>query len=47
MGPIAHIKHLLSAPRLPFTAIYFTSLGLTLYFSLGVRLLPSPPFLVN
>jgi len=37
MGPVAYIKHLASAPRLPFTAAYFGSIGLTLYFSLGLR----------
>jgi hypothetical protein len=36
IGPINHVKHLLSAERLPFSAIYFSSLGLTLYFSLSV-----------
>ncbi|KAF9491119.1 SFT2-domain-containing protein [Pleurotus eryngii] len=35
VGPINHIKHLISKERLPFTAVYFGSLGLTLYFSLG------------
>ncbi|KAK7035363.1 Protein transport protein sft2 [Paramarasmius palmivorus] len=37
IGPINHIKHLVSKERLPFTFIYFTSLGLTLYFSLGLH----------
>lgn len=32
------MKHLLSTERLPFSLIYFASLALTLYFSLGVRL---------
>jgi hypothetical protein len=42
IGPINHAKHLLSKERLPFTLVYFGSLGLTLYFSLGVsRLLLS------
>jgi hypothetical protein len=36
MGPLAYLKHLASTPRLPFTAAYFGSLGLTLYFSIGV-----------
>ncbi|KAJ7777510.1 Got1/Sft2-like family-domain-containing protein [Mycena maculata] len=35
IGPINHIKHLVSAERLPFTLVYFSSLGLTLYFALG------------
>ncbi len=30
------MQHLASGPRLPFTAAYFGSIGLTLYFSLGV-----------
>lgn len=37
IGPINHIKHLLSKERLPFTVAYLASLGLTLYFSVGVR----------
>ena len=37
IGPINHIKHLVSKERLPFSIAYLTSLGLTLYFSLGVR----------
>ncbi|KAG5735585.1 Protein transport protein sft2 [Termitomyces sp. T112] len=37
IGPINHLKHLLSPERLPFSAIYFSSLGLTLYFSLGAH----------
>lgn len=42
IGPINHIKHLLSKERLPFSAVYFVSLGLTLYFSLSVSLFCSP-----
>jgi hypothetical protein len=42
MGPVTYAQHLLSAPRLPFTAAYFGSIALTLYFSLGVRIYPSP-----
>jgi hypothetical protein len=38
MGPWAYLQHLASTPRLPFTAAYFGSLGLTLYFSVGVSL---------
>ncbi|KAF9463320.1 Got1/Sft2-like family-domain-containing protein [Collybia nuda] len=37
IGPINHIKHLLSKDRLPFSLTYFSSLGLTLYFSLGAH----------
>ena len=36
IGPINHIKHLFSKDRLLFTLAYFSSLGLTLYFSVGV-----------
>lgn len=36
MGPWTYVQHLASTPRLPFTAAYFGSIGLTLYFSLGV-----------
>ncbi|PPQ63455.1 hypothetical protein CVT24_004987 [Panaeolus cyanescens] len=37
VGPINHIKHLCTKERLPFSAVYFGSLGLTLYFSLGAH----------
>ncbi|KAF8637167.1 hypothetical protein AX17_003071 [Amanita inopinata Kibby_2008] len=37
IGPINHIKHLISSERLPFSIVYFSSLGLTLYFSLGAH----------
>jgi hypothetical protein len=30
------VQHLVSGPRLPFTAAYFGSIALTLFFSLGV-----------
>lgn len=36
-GPITYAQHLISGPRLPFTAAYFGSIALTLYFSLGLR----------
>lgn len=36
MGPLAYAKHLISGPRLPFTAAYFGSIALTLYFAVGV-----------
>lgn len=36
MGPLTYAKHLLSTPRLPFTAAYFGSIALTLYFAVGV-----------
>jgi hypothetical protein len=37
IGPINHLKHLISKERLPFSITYFVSLGLTLYFSLGAQ----------
>ncbi|KAK3941877.1 Got1/Sft2-like family-domain-containing protein [Diplogelasinospora grovesii] len=37
MGPWAYLQHLASTPRLPFTAAYFGSLGLTMYFSIGLQ----------
>lgn len=43
MGPITYVRHLLSGPRLPFTAAYFGSIALTLYFAVGVRPFPLPP----
>ncbi|KAL9931825.1 hypothetical protein V8E36_009375 [Tilletia maclaganii] len=36
-GPMAHLKHIFSSARLPFSIAYFTSLALTLYFCLGPR----------
>ncbi|KAH8598988.1 Got1/Sft2-like family-domain-containing protein [Bisporella sp. PMI_857] len=35
MGPVTYAQHLISGPRLPFTATYFGSIALTLYFSIG------------
>lgn len=37
-GPLAHLKHILTAERLPFTGAYLGSLFLTLYFSVIVSL---------
>ncbi|KAI0297001.1 ER-to-golgi vesicle protein transport Sft2 [Multifurca ochricompacta] len=37
VGPINHIKHLISKERLPFSVAYLSSLGLTLYLALGRR----------
>jgi len=37
MGPLNYFQHLISTPRLPFTATYFGSIALTLYFSLGLE----------
>lgn len=36
MGPWTYAKHLVSGTRLPFTAAYFGSIALTLYFAIGV-----------
>ena len=36
-GPVTYVKHLLSGPRLPFTACYFGSMALTLYFTISLR----------
>ena len=45
MGPIVYIKHLTSEPRLPFTLVYFGSIGLTLFMAIGVSLPPLPSLL--
>ncbi|KAH9922298.1 ER-to-golgi vesicle protein transport Sft2 [Epithele typhae] len=37
IGPLNHLKHLLSKERLPFSIAYIASLALTLYFSLGAH----------
>ncbi|KAF2842504.1 SFT2-domain-containing protein [Patellaria atrata CBS 101060] len=37
LGPATYVQHLVSGPRLPFTAAYFGSIALTLYFSLGLH----------
>ncbi|KAL1899377.1 Protein transport protein sft2 [Ceratocystis pirilliformis] len=37
MGPMTYLRHLMSGPRLPFTAAYFGSISLTLYFSVGLH----------
>ena len=41
MGPWTYAKHLVSGSRLPFTAAYFGSIALTLYFAVGVSTLVS------
>jgi len=38
-GPVNHLKHLLSAARLPFTLTYFGTMAATLYFALSVSTL--------
>lgn len=45
MGPITYTKHLVSGPRLPFTAIYFGSIFMTLYSAMAVCSIPphAPP----
>jgi hypothetical protein len=40
IGPLNHLKHLISKERLPFSAAYLSSLGLTIYFAVGVRAFP-------
>ncbi|EME87559.1 uncharacterized protein MYCFIDRAFT_62463 [Pseudocercospora fijiensis CIRAD86] len=37
MGPLQYVRHLVSQERLPFTATYFGSIALTLYFAVGLR----------
>ncbi|KAF2171384.1 hypothetical protein M409DRAFT_63687 [Zasmidium cellare ATCC 36951] len=37
MGPLVYVRHLISQERLPFTATYFGSIALTLYFAVGLR----------
>ena len=36
MGPMNYVYHLLSPPRLPFTAAYFGSIIMTLVFAIKV-----------
>jgi Got1/Sft2-like family len=40
IGPINHMRHLITKERLPFSIAYLSSLGLTLYLALGVRQSP-------
>jgi hypothetical protein len=47
MGPAIYAKHLVSGPRLPFTAAYFGSIALTLYFAIGVSFLCFSPALLR
>lgn len=37
MGPATYARHLISGPRLPFTAAYFGSIGLTLFFAIKLH----------
>ncbi|PLB43968.1 SFT2 domain protein [Aspergillus steynii IBT 23096] len=37
MGPLVYAKHLVSGSRLPFTAAYFGSIAMTLYFAIGLH----------
>lgn len=39
VGPITHLKHLVSKERLPFSAAYIASLVLTIYFSVSASLI--------
>lgn len=36
MGPYVYARHLISGPRLPFTAVYLGSIIMTVYFAAGV-----------
>lgn len=47
MGPRQYIQHLVSGNRLPFTAAYFGSIALTIYFAVGVSKIPAVPGLVS
>ncbi|KAK5212822.1 Protein transport protein sft2 [Exophiala xenobiotica] len=38
MGPYQYAIHLMSGARLPFTAAYFGSIVMTIYFAVGVRI---------
>lgn len=37
MGPYQYAMHLISGPRLPFTATYFGAIALTIYFAVGLH----------
>lgn len=37
MGPLQYAQHLISGPRLPFTAAYFGSIVMTIYFAVGLH----------
>ncbi|KAL8739360.1 MAG: hypothetical protein Q9190_007843 [Brigantiaea leucoxantha] len=37
MGPVQYMQHLISGPRLPFTAAYFGSIALTLVFAVKLQ----------
>ncbi|KAL8936544.1 MAG: hypothetical protein Q9211_004133 [Gyalolechia sp. 1 TL-2023] len=37
MGPVQYAQHLISGPRLPFTAAYFGSIALTLIFAIKLQ----------
>ncbi|PLN76380.1 SFT2-domain-containing protein [Aspergillus taichungensis] len=37
MGPLVYAKHLVSGSRLPFTAAYFGSIAMTLFFAIGLH----------
>ncbi|KAL4942296.1 hypothetical protein BDV06DRAFT_165532 [Aspergillus oleicola] len=37
MGPMIYARHLISGSRLPFTAAYFGSIAMTLYFAIGLH----------
>lgn len=37
LADMSDVKHVFSAERLPFSLAYFGSLGLTLFFAIGIR----------
>ncbi|RMZ80362.1 hypothetical protein DV738_g2856, partial [Chaetothyriales sp. CBS 135597] len=37
LGPYQYASHLASGPRLPFTAVYFGSIFMTIYFAVGLQ----------
>ncbi|RMZ78910.1 hypothetical protein DV737_g3690, partial [Chaetothyriales sp. CBS 132003] len=37
LGPYQYATHLASGPRLPFTAVYFGSIAMTIYFAVGLH----------
>ena len=46
-GPVAHLKHICSKERLPFSIAYFSSLARTIYFAVGPRkMLPTLVFAI-
>ncbi|KAI4104399.1 MAG: hypothetical protein L6R37_003298 [Teloschistes peruensis] len=46
MGPIQYAQHLISGPRLPFTAVYFGSITLTLVSAIKTQVFGTHAFVV-